>query len=108
MTFSRIGFRESATPLVTIGAIGFSSVMQGYMAFDKDGNLLVPFRTWRTTTTAQAAKEPSDLFQFNVSHRWSIAHLYQAILNKEPHVPSISYQTTLAGYVHWKLTGEKW
>jgi sugar (pentulose or hexulose) kinase len=96
-----------ATPLVTIGAIGFSGMMQGYMAFDKDGNLLVPFRTWRTTTTAQAAKELSDLFQFNIPHRWSIAHLYQAILNKEPHVPSISYQTTLAGSVHWKLTGEK-
>ena len=66
-----------------------------------------PFRTWRTTTTAQAAAELTDRFQFNVPHRWSIAHLYQAILNKEPHVPDISYQTTLAGYVHWKLTGKK-
>src|SRR4029450_12949153 len=82
-------------------------MMHGYMAFDKGGNLLVPFRTWRTTTTAQAATELTDLFQFNVPHRWSVAHLYQAILNKEPHVPDISYQTTLAGYVHWKLTGEK-
>ena len=95
------------TPLQTIGAIGFSGMMHGYMAFDKDGNLLVPFRTWRTTTTAQAAEELTDLFQFNIPHRWSIAHLYQAILNKEPHVKDISYQTTLAGYVHWKLTGEK-
>ena len=95
------------TPLQTIGAIGFSGMMQGYMAFDKDGNLLVPFRTWRTTKTAQAANELTDLFQFNIPHRWSIAHLYQAILNKEFHVPDISYQTTLAGYVHWKLTGEK-
>jgi sugar (pentulose or hexulose) kinase len=95
------------TPLQTIGAIGFSAMMHGYMAFDKDGNLLVPFRTWRTTTTAQAAKELTELFQFNVPHRWSIAHLYQAILNKEPHIKDISYQTTLAGYVHWKLTGQK-
>ena len=93
--------------LRTLGALGFSGMMHGYMAFDKDGNLLVPFRTWRTTTTAQAATELTDRFQFNVPHRWSIAHLYQAILNKEPHVPDISYQTTLAGYVHWKLTGEK-
>ena len=95
------------TPLQTIGAIGFSGMMHGYMAFDKDGNLLVPFRTWRNTTTAQAAKELTKLFQFNVPHRWSIAHLYQAILNKEPHIKNISYQTTLAGYVHWKLTGQK-
>ena len=95
------------TSLQTIGAIGFSAMMHGYMAFDKDGNLLVPFRTWRTTTTARAAKELTELFQFNVPHRWSIAHLYQAILNKEPHTKDISYQTTLAGYVHWKLTGQK-
>ena len=94
-------------PLQTIGAIGFSAMMHGYMAFDKDGNLLVPFRTWRNTTTAQAASALTELFQFNVPHRWSIAHLYQAILNKEPHIKDISYQTTLAGYVHWKLTGEK-
>ena len=95
------------TSLQTIGAIGLSAMMQGYMAFDRDGNLLVPFRTWRTTTTARAAKELTELFQFNVPHRWSIAHLYQAILNKEPHTKDISYQTTLAGYVHWKLTGQK-
>ena len=100
-------FENYNTPLQTIGAIGFSAMMHGYMAFDKDGNLLVPFRTWRNTTTAQAAKELSKLFQFNVPHRWSIAHLYQAILNKEPHIKNISYQTTLAGYVHWKLTGQK-
>jgi sugar (pentulose or hexulose) kinase len=95
------------TPLRTMGAIGFSAMMHGYMAFDKDGKLLVPFRTWRTTTTAQAATALTELFQFNVPHRWSIAHLYQAILNKEPHIKDISYQTTLAGYVHWKLTGQK-
>src|ERR1700730_9066353 len=94
-------------PLQTIGAIGFSAMMHGYMAFDKDENLLVPFRTWRNTTTAQAAKELTRLFQFNVPYRWSIAHLYQAILNKERHIKNISYQTTLAGYVHWKLTGQK-
>ena len=75
------------TPLRTIGALGFSGMMHGYMAFDKGGNLLVPFRTWRTTTTAQAAKELTELFQFTIPHRWSIAHLRQAILNKEPHVP---------------------
>jgi sugar (pentulose or hexulose) kinase len=100
-------FENYNTSLESIGAIGFSAMMHGYMAFDKDGNLLVPFRTWRNTTTAQAANELTELFQFNVPHRWSIAHLYQAILNKEPHVKDISYQTTLAGYVHWKLTGQK-
>jgi len=100
-------FENYNTPLRTIGAIGFSAMMHGYMAFDKDGKLLVPFRTWRTTTTALAATALTELFQFNVPHRWSIAHLYQAILNKEPHIKDISYQTTLAGYVHWKLTGQK-
>jgi sugar (pentulose or hexulose) kinase len=95
------------TPLKTVGAIGFSAMMHGYLAFDKDGKLLVPFRTWRNTTTAQAAAALTDLFQFNVPLRWSIAHLYQAILNQEPHVKDISFQTTLAGYVHWRLTGEK-
>jgi sugar (pentulose or hexulose) kinase len=95
------------TPLQTIGAIGFSAMMHGYMAFDKDGNQLVPFRTWRNTITGQASAELTDLFQFNIPQRWSIAHLYQAILNKEPHVKDISHLTTLAGYVHWKLTGQK-
>lgn len=91
----------------TIGAIGFSAMMHGYMAFDKDGNQLVPFRTWRNTTTGEAAEKLTDLFQFNIPQRWSIAHLYQAILNKEPHVKDISHLTTLAGYVHWMLTGQK-
>ena len=95
------------TPLKTIGAIGFSAMMHGYMAFDKDGNLLVPFRTWRNTITGQASEQLTELFQFNIPQRWSIAHLYQAILNKEPHVKDISHLTTLAGYVHWKLTGQK-
>jgi sugar (pentulose or hexulose) kinase len=95
------------TPLKAVGAIGFSGMMHGYMAFDKEGNLLAPFRTWRNTMTAQAAEKLTDLFQFNIPQRWSIAHLYQAILNKESHVKDISHQTTLAGYAHWKLTGQK-
>lgn len=94
-------------PLKTVGAIGFSAMMHGYMAFDKDGNQLVPFRTWRNTMTGQAAEELTGLFQFNIPQRWSIAHLYQAILSKEPHIEDISFLTTLAGYVHWKLTGQK-
>jgi sugar (pentulose or hexulose) kinase len=93
--------------LTTIGSIGFSAMMHGYLAFDKDGKQLVPFRTWRNTMTGQAAEKLTDLFQFNIPQRWSIAHLYQAILNKEAHVKDISHQTTLAGYVHWKLTGQK-
>ncbi len=95
------------TPLKSVGAIGFSGMMHGYMAFDKDARLLVPFRTWRNTTTGQAAEQLTDLFQFNVPQRWSIAHLYQAILNREPHIKDISHLTTLAGYVHWRLTGQK-
>lgn len=93
--------------LKTVGAIGFSGMMHGYMAFDKDGNLLAPFRTWRNTITAQAAEKLTDLFQFSIPQRWSIAHLCQSILNKESHVKDISHLTTLAGYVHWKLTGQK-
>jgi sugar (pentulose or hexulose) kinase len=94
-------------PLKTVGAIGFSAMMHGYLAFDKRGKLLVPFRTWRNTTTANAAEQLTKLFQFNIPQRWSIAHLYQAILNKEPHIRDIQFQTTLAGYVHRKLTGQK-
>jgi sugar (pentulose or hexulose) kinase len=105
--FSNEVVEQYNTPIQTIGAIGFSAMMHGYMAFDTDGNLLVPFRTWRNTITAQAAKELTDLFQFNIPQRWSIAHLYQAILNKESHIKDISHLTTLAGYVHWKLTGQK-
>lgn len=100
-------FENYNIPLQTIGAIGFSGMMHGYMAFDKDGSLLVPFRTWRNTITGQASEELTDRFQFNIPQRWSIAHLYQAILNKEPHVKDVSFLTTLAGYVHWKLTGNK-
>ena len=93
--------------LRTVGAIGFSGMMHGYVAVDKDANLLVPFRTWRNTITGQAAEKLTELFQFNIPQRWSIAHLYQAILNGEPHVREINHLTTLAGYVHWKLTGEQ-
>lgn len=93
--------------LTDIGAIGFSAMMHGYMAFDKDGKLLVPFRTWRNSTTGQSAKALTELFQYNIPERWSIAHLYQAILNEEEHVKDIEYITTLAGYIHWQLTGEK-
>lgn len=93
--------------LQTVGAIGISAMMHGYMAFDKENNLLTPFRTWRNTITGPASEALTDLFGFNIPQRWSIAHLYQSILNKEEHVSRISYITTLAGYVHWKLTGEK-
>ena len=90
-----------------LAAIGFSGMMHGYMAFDEKGELLVPFRTWRNTITADAAAELSEVLHFNIPQRWSIAHLYQAILNDEEHVDKITYFTTLAGYIHWKLTGEK-
>lgn len=90
-----------------IGAIGFSAMMHGYMAFDKEGELLVPFRTWRNSITEEASEKLTELFQYNIPQRWSIAHLYQAVLNYEEHVPSIDYITTLDGYIHWKLTGEK-
>ena len=93
--------------LSTVGAIGVSAMMHGYLAFDKDDQQLAPFRTWRNTTTGEAAKRLTDLFQFNVPQRWSIAHLYQAMLNDEKHVADIAYLTTLAGYIHWQLTGEK-
>ena len=100
-------YQNYNTPLQTMGAIGFSAMMHGYMTFDINDHLLVPFRTWRNTITRQASKELTDLFQFNIPQRWSIAHLHQAILNKESHVKDISYLTTLAGYVHWKITGQK-
>lgn len=94
-------------PLRNIGAIGFSAMMHGYMAFDKAGKLLVPFRTWRNNITGEASKELTDLFKFQIPQRWTIAHLYQAILNGEEHVSEIDYLTTLAGYIHWRLTGER-
>lgn len=93
--------------LTTVGAIGFSAMMHGYMVFDKDENLLVPFRTWRNTITGEASGKLTELFSYNIPQRWSVAHLYQAILNGEEHVKDIAFQTTLAGYIHWKMTGEK-
>lgn len=93
--------------LKRVAAMGFSGMMHGYMAFDAQDQLLVPFRTWRNTMTEQAAKELSETFSFNIPQRWSVAHLYQAILNGESHVSQISFVTTLAGYIHWQLTGEK-
>ncbi|OZG59271.1 ATPase [Bifidobacterium tissieri] len=93
--------------LTRIGHIGFSAMMHGYLAFDKNGELLVPFRTWQNTNTHEAHLKLSDLFQYNIPERWSIAHLYQAVLNKEEHVDKVAFFTTLAGYVHWKLTGKK-
>ena len=93
--------------LATVGAIGVSAMMHGYIVFDKNDKQLVPFRTWRNTFTEKATSELTGLFRFNIPQRWSVAHLYQAILNNEPHVKDIAFLTTLAGYVHWKLTGQK-
>ena len=89
----------------SIAAMGISGMMHGYLAFDKEWNLLTPFRTWQNTITSQAAAELTELFDFNIPQRWSIAHLYQAVLNGEAHVPQIAHITTLAGYVHYMLTG---
>ena len=90
-----------------LASMGVSATMHGYMPFNKDGKILVPFRTWRNTNTGKAAAALSELFDFNIPLRWSISHLYQAILNNEPHVKDITFFTTLAGYIHWQLTGEK-
>ena len=94
-------------PLTTVGCIGISAMMHGYLAFDKSGKLLVPFRTWRNTMTGAAAEELTAAFGFNIPQRWSVAHLYQAMLNREEHLPQLDFFTTLAGYVHWQLTGRK-
>lgn len=90
-----------------LAAIGVSAMMHGYMPFNAKGEILVPFRTWRNTNTGKAAAELSELFVYNIPLRWSISHLYQAILNGEKHVGEIDFLTTLAGYIHWQLTGEK-
>ena len=94
-------------PLTTVGCIGISAMMHGYLPFDTAGNLLVPFRTWRNTMTGPAAEALTAAFGFNIPQRWSVAHLYQAMLNREPHLPRLNFFTTLAGYVHWQLTGRK-
>ena len=95
------------TTITSLASIGFSAMMHGYLAFDKDGELLVPFRTWRNTITEEASVKLTEAFSYNIPQRWSISHLYQAILNKEEHVKDVDFFTTLAGYVHWKLSGEK-
>ena len=99
--------KQYGVKLEKIGAMGFSAMMHGYMAFDKAGELLVPFRTWRNTITEQASEELTELFGYHIPQRWSIAHLYQAMLNGEEHVKNVDFFTTLAGYIHWQLTGEK-
>lgn len=99
--------KQYGVEIKTLAAIGFSAMMHGYMAFDENDYLLVPFRTWRNTITGQACEELTPYLNFNVPQRWSVAHLYQAILNGEEHVKQIKFQTTLAGYIHWQMTGEK-
>jgi len=96
-----------AVEIKSTKSLGISGMMHGYLAFDKDDNLLVPFRTWRNNFTGQASAALTELFQYPIPQRWSIAHLYQAILNGEEHVKDVRFFTTLAGYVHWKLTGQK-
>ncbi|GGN63890.1 ATPase [Actinoplanes lobatus] len=98
---------KHGTELRTIGALGVSAMMHGYLAFDGDDELLTPFRTWRNTNTGDASEALSELFGYNIPHRWSIAHLYQAVLNGEEHLGRIAHLTTLAGYVHWKLSGRQ-
>lgn len=99
--------RRYGVKLTTVAAMGFSGMMHGYIPLDENGELLAPFRTWRNTITGQAAEALTARFRFNIPQRWSVAHLYQAILNGEEHVKDIVFLTTLAGYVHYKLTGEK-
>src|SRR4051812_25325354 len=94
-------------PLSTIGSLGVSAMMHGYLAFDDAGELLVPFRTWRNTNTDRATRELTELFAVNIPHRWSIAHLYQAVLDGEDHLRELAHLTTLAGYVHWRLSGRQ-
>ncbi len=93
--------------LKALGGFGVSAMMHGYLAFDKDGKQLAQFRTWRNTNARKASEALTDAFQFNIPERWSISHLYQCILDKEEHVKDVAFFTTLAGYIHWKLTGRK-
>lgn len=99
--------KQYGVKLKSLAAIGISGMMHGYLPFNDEGELLVPFRTWRNTITGEAAAALTKEFDFNIPQRWSIAHLYQAILNGEEHVKDVKFFTTLAGYIHWKLTGEK-
>ena len=98
--------KKFGKPLTSVAGIGISGMMHGYLVFDKDGKQIAPFRTWRNTITGPAAAELTELFKFNIPQRWSIAHLYQAILNKEAHVKDIAKITTLSGYIHYLLTGK--
>ncbi len=100
-------FEKYGVKLTKLKAMGFSAMMHGYLPFDKDGKQLAEFRTWRNTITEKASSELTELFKFNIPQRWSIAHLYQAILNQEEHISNIDFLTTLEGYVHWMLTGKK-
>lgn len=99
--------RKYGIVLRTVGSLGISAMMHGYMAFDREGSLMVPFRTWRNNLTEEATQVLTPLFGQQIPQRWSIAHLYQAILNQEKHVAELDYMTTLSGYIHWKLTGKK-
>ncbi len=99
--------QDYGVEIKNLKAIGISAMMHGYMPFDKDGEMLAAFRTWRNTNTGESAEILSKLFNFNMPLRWSLSHLYQAILNNEPHVKDVAFITTLAGYIHWQLTGEK-
>lgn len=94
-------------PLIKLKAMGISGMMHGYLVFDKQNTLLAPFRTWRNNITGEASEKLTDLFHYPIPQRWSIAHLYQALLNGESHIGKIAHMTTLAGYVHWQLTGQK-
>lgn len=99
--------KQYGVKVTKLAAMGFSAMMHGYMAFDENDEILVPFRTWRNAITEEASEKLTKLFNYNIPQRWSIAHLYQAVLNGEEHVKDIKFQTTLAGYIHWKLTGKK-
>jgi sugar (pentulose or hexulose) kinase len=104
------GLRSACAALGDLGAVdvlGVSAMMHGYLAFDADGELLTPFRTWRNTSTGAASEQLSERLGQNIPHRWSVAHLYQALLDHEEHVERVAFVTTLAGYVHWQLTGDK-
>lgn len=99
--------KQYGETITCLSAMGISAMMHGYMVFNEGGRLLTPFRTWRNTITEEAADKLTELFQINIPQRWSIAHLYQAILNEEEHISQIDFMTTLSGYLHWKLTGQK-
>ena len=99
--------KQYGISLKRVKAMGFSAMMHGYMAFDAHDRLLVPFRTWRINITREASEKLTELFRYQIPQRWSISHLYQAILNGEEHVPKVRFFTTLAGYIHWKLSGRR-